>query len=114
MKSLLCLELSPLWDRRPVKPQLYKEINGSPKFPGYPFEHMLRTKTPVVFCPLTIARPELLPSAVRIASALIPYKKQNYSDIHNDIDFGVQSHSLYSCFLWLRTPVAGFARKVHY
>jgi len=29
-------------------PDGYKETSGSPKFPSYPFEHMLWSKTPVV------------------------------------------------------------------
>ena len=39
-----------------------KETGGPPEFPGYPFEHMPRSQTPVVSHPLALARTGLLPS----------------------------------------------------
>lgn len=39
-----------------------KETGGSPEFPDYPCEHMPRSQTPVVSCPLALARTGLLPS----------------------------------------------------
>lgn len=41
-----------------------KETVGSPKFPSYPCGCMPRSQTPVVSCPLALAQPGLLPSAV--------------------------------------------------
>ena len=49
-----------------------KETGGSPEFPDYPFKHMPRSQTPVVSCPLALARTGLLPSDVCISSALGP------------------------------------------
>ncbi len=42
---------------------------GSPKFPGYPFKCMLRSKTPVVSLLLAKTQQELLPSAITMTSA---------------------------------------------
>ena len=47
-----------------------KETGGSPEFPVYPFAHMPRSQTPVVSCPLALARAGLLPSRACIRSAL--------------------------------------------
>ena len=49
-----------------------KETGGSPEFPVYPFAHMPRSQTPVVSCPLALARTGLLPSYCCIQSALGP------------------------------------------
>jgi len=49
-----------------------KETGGSPEFPDYPFVHMPRSQTPVVSCPLALARTGLLPSRACIRSALSP------------------------------------------
>jgi hypothetical protein len=49
-----------------------KETGGSPEFPGYPFDHMPRSQTPVVSRPLALARTGLLPSSHRTLSALSP------------------------------------------
>ena len=49
-----------------------KETGGSPEFPDYPSKHMPRSQTPVVSCPLALARTGLLPSDVCISSALGP------------------------------------------
>jgi hypothetical protein len=49
-----------------------KETGGAPEFPGYPFEHMPRSQTPVVSQPLALARTGLLPSGRCRPSALSP------------------------------------------
>ena len=51
------------------QPNLYKETVGSPKFPGYPFEYMPWSQTPMVSCAFAIAHTGLLPSATCRASA---------------------------------------------
>jgi hypothetical protein len=78
VKSLSCLELAPQGDRRPVMPLLCKEIHGSLKFPGYPFEYMPRTQTPVVSESLALALSGLLPSDVLKSSAFIPHIAWDY------------------------------------
>jgi hypothetical protein len=50
---------------------VYKETNGSPKFPGFPFEYMPRSSTPVVSWTLALAHPGLLPS-VKIRTSAFP------------------------------------------
>jgi hypothetical protein len=50
----------------------YKETNGSPKFPGYPFKFMPRSSTPVVSSALALTRSGLRPSAHLTASAFTP------------------------------------------
>ena len=52
--------------------EVYKEANGSPKFPGYPFEFMPCSQTPVVSSILALSYPGLLPSAPITASAFPP------------------------------------------
>ena len=49
-----------------------KETGGSPEFPGYPSEHMPRSQTPVVSCPLALACAGLLPSRRVTLSAFGP------------------------------------------
>jgi len=53
---------------------VYKEAIGSPKFPGYPFERMPRSSTPVVSCTLALAHPGLLPSVKMKTSAFTSKK----------------------------------------
>ena len=72
------------WTRRPTNARVLfvpvtlapavapKETGGSPEFPDYPSKHMPRSQTPVVSCPLALARTGLLPSDVCISSALGP------------------------------------------
>ena len=72
------------WPRRPANARVLitpvtlapamvpKETGGSPEFPDYPFVHMPRSQTPVVSCPLALARTGLLPSDVCLSSALGP------------------------------------------
>ena len=72
------------WSRRPANARVLiapvtlapavvpKETGGSPEFPDYPFVHMPRSQTPVVSCPLALARTGLLPSDAWISSALGP------------------------------------------
>jgi hypothetical protein len=51
---------------------VYKETNGSPKFPGYPFKLMPRSSTPVVSSALALTHSGLLPSTQMTASAFPP------------------------------------------
>jgi len=48
---------------------VFKETNGPLKFPGYPFEHMPRSSTPVVSLLLALSYQGLLPSTSMTASA---------------------------------------------
>jgi hypothetical protein len=52
-----------------------QETNGSPKFPGYPFEYMPRSSTPVVSSALALAHSGLLPSTRMTVSAFSPKKR---------------------------------------
>ncbi len=49
-----------------------KETGGSPEFPVYPSEHMPRSQTPVVSCPLAVPQTGLLPSRRAMLSAFGP------------------------------------------
>jgi hypothetical protein len=51
-----------LWSPGPLIREFGKETGGSPKFPSSPSGDMPRSQTPVVSCPLAIARSGLLPS----------------------------------------------------
>jgi len=91
------------------------EIVGSPKFPGYPFEHMIWSQTPVVSHELTIYAHETAAFRVmkpvgfpkRTKFAHYPYCPQLYI-------FRGSIQTLRPRFPQLRTPVAGVAREVHY
>jgi len=79
------------------------ETGGSPEFPGYPFEHMPRSQTPVVSRPLALAPTGLLPSTGWTSSALGPLT-QTYpltTTIHFS-EFNVAACAL--AFPLLRTP----------
>jgi hypothetical protein len=52
--------------------EAHKETDGSPKFPGYPFELMPCSQTPVVSSALALARSGLLPSVQITTSAFPP------------------------------------------
>jgi len=97
-----------------------KETTGSPKFPGYPFEFMPCSSTPVVSSALALAHSGLLPSASLTASAFPPQhnwrlsSRNIVSPVHDYTNFEAQSHGLFSCSPWLRTPVSGLTRKVRY
>ena len=66
-----------------------KETGGSPEFPGYPFENMPRSQTPVVSRPLALARTGLLPSERCSSSAFGPVA-QTYPSVHQYTIFEVQ------------------------
>ena len=70
-----------------------KETGGSPEFPGYPLESMPRSQTPVVSCPLALARTGLLPSPHCIGSAFGPVAR-TYPVVHDYTFFGAQYHGL--------------------
>ncbi len=53
----------------------HQETFGSPKFPGYPFEYMPRSSTPVVSLILAFSYPGLLPSVKMRTSAFPALKK---------------------------------------
>ena len=92
-----------------------KETAGSPKFPGSPCRCMPRSATPVGCAALTFARRALLPSAPLTASALATsLAVSSYPGVHNYTHFGAQSRGLHPCSPWLRTPVTGLTRRVHY
>jgi len=55
-----------------------QETFGSLKFPGYPFEHMPRSSTPVVSLILAFSYPGLLPSIKMRTSAFPPNKTDGY------------------------------------
>jgi len=38
----------------------------------------------------------------------------DFSPVHDYTNFGAQSHGLFSCSRWLRTPVTGLTRSVRY
>ena len=88
-----------------------KETTGSPKFPGYPFELMPCSSTPVVSSVLALSHSGLLPSATMNTSAFPP---KSTVIIHDYTNFGAQLHGLFSCSRWLRTPVTGLTRSVRY
>lgn len=54
---------SPFVSRWTIHPALYKENDGSPKFPSYSCEYMPCSQTPVVSLELAITFQKLLPSA---------------------------------------------------
>ena len=67
-----------------------KETGGSPEFPGYPYEHMPRSQTPVVSRPLALARTGLLPSRSCTLSAFEPVARSypwsttiHFSEFHD-------------------------------
>jgi hypothetical protein len=92
-----------------------QETSGSPKFPGYPFDYMPRSSTPVVSSTLALACSGLLPSAPMTASAFPPEKKTGgYPIVHDYTNFEAQSRGLHSRSPWPRTAVTGFARRVRY
>jgi len=92
-----------------------KETAGSPKFPGFPCECMPRSSTPVESTVLAFARRGLLPSAALTASALATaLAVRSYPSVHNYTHFGAQFRGLHPCSPWLRTPVTGLTRRVHY
>ena len=57
---------------------VYKETIGSPKFPGYPFERMPRSSTPVVSSILALSYSGLLPSVKMKTSAFTSKKTDTY------------------------------------
>ena len=57
---------------------VYKETNGSPKFPGYPCKYMPCSQTPVVSSILALAHPGLLLSTQITASAFPPKETGGY------------------------------------
>ncbi len=65
-------------------PLFFKEIAGSPKFLGYPFEFMPCSRTTVVSCPLAIAFSRLLPS---IRSTMSAFPLSSLSFDHNQLHF---------------------------
>ena len=80
-----------------------KETGGSPEFPDYPCAHMPRSQTPVVSCPLALARAGLRPSRRVILSALGSVARTYWSTI---IHFSEFNHA--ACVLALprlRTPL---------
>jgi hypothetical protein len=101
----------------PVRPfqVSHQETRGSPKFPGSPFECLPRSSTPVVSWALALTHLGLLPSAPLPASALATcLAVRSYPWVHNYTHFGAHSRGLHPCSPWLRTPVAGFTRRVRY
>jgi hypothetical protein len=92
-----------------------KETAGSPKFPGFPCEGMPRSSTPVEATALALAHRGLLPSAALTASALATaLAVRSYPGVHNSTHCGAQFRGLHPCSPWLRTPVTGLTRRVHY
>jgi hypothetical protein len=75
---------------------LDKETSGPPKFPGYPFELMPCSQTPVVPCTLALTHPGLLPSAPFTASAF-PSKKTDGYPLSTIIQISRLNHT--ACFL---------------
>ena len=71
-----------------------KETFGSPKFPGYPFEHMPCSSTPVVSSILALAHPGLLPSTSMTASAFPP-KKTDAFPLSTIIQISGLNHAAY-------------------
>jgi hypothetical protein len=63
----------------------HKETDGSPKFPGYPFELMPCSSTPVVSSALALAYSGLLPSATMTTSAfpLLPLAVIHCPQLYN-------------------------------
>ena len=89
-----------------------KETSGSPKFPGYPFEYMPWSKTPVVSCVLALTYSRLLPSTSS--------KRRLWSDFL-DLSFRPRLYifrgsiqSLHPCSAWFRTPLARLTRRLCY
>jgi hypothetical protein len=89
-----------------------KETSGSPKFPGYPFEYMPCSKTPVVSCVLALTYSKLLPSASSMRRLLsdaldLSFRPQLYI-------FRGSIQSLHPCSAWFRTPLARLTRRLCY
>ncbi len=80
-----------------------KETGGSPEFPDYPCAHMPRSQTPVVSCPLALARAELRPSRRVILSALGSVTRTYWSTIIHFSEFNHAACVL--AFPRLRTPL---------
>ena len=70
----LCANAWPTWSPGTPFPGCFKETSGPPKFPGYPFEYMPRSSTPVGSSTLALSHPGLLPSTSMTASAFPPEK----------------------------------------
>jgi hypothetical protein len=102
-----------LFDRfAPFSGDSLKETSGSPKFPGYLFEHMPWSKTPVVSCVLALMYSRLLPSAS---------SKRRLSSGSLDLSFCPRLYifrgsiqSLHPCSAWFRTPLARLTRRLCY
>lgn len=92
-----------------------KETGGSPKFPSFPSDDMLRSlQTPVVSC---LARHHARRTAAfhsRQSVGFLPGFNGNYPMVHHYTHFGAPYRSLSSCSLRLRTPLTGLARGNRY
>jgi len=83
--------------------------DGGPlKFPGYPYEYMPRSQTPVVSPRLAITSQGLVPSGASKPSAFPGSRPVILSD-HDYTIFGAQSRSLLSRYTWLHTYPLGYA-----
>ena len=102
-----------LLDRCPYR-FIDKETFGSPKFPSYPFEYMQWSQTPVVSCPLTLARSGLLPSVASKTSAFPPNCTEVILTVHDYTYFGALYKACTLDPVRLRTPITGLALGLHY
>ena len=84
-----------LWSPGPPVRQWCKEAEGSPKFPSHPCRYMPRSPTPVESPLLANAHLGLLPSGTTMPSAFPSLPHEGYPSVHNDKNFGAQSHGLY-------------------
>ena len=93
-----------------------KETVGSPKFPSCPLQCMPRSQTPVVSCALALSSTALLPSD-RWMSSAFPPSASSREVILLTTTIHISRLNSAACTLASpqpRTPVAGFARGVHY
>jgi hypothetical protein len=102
------------WSPGPQVRECREETEGSPKFPSYPCRDMPRSQTPVGSHLLANAHLGLLPSSAKKLSAFPSISVEGYPIAHHHNYFGALSHGLSPRSFQLRTPIAGFARGIHY
>jgi len=75
----------------------HKEIAGSPKFPSFPSDDMLRSlQTPVVACSLRRTADRIAAFHSRQSVGVLPGFNRDYPPDRHSTHFGTQSHSLSS------------------